>query len=181
MTSPRVVRRLAWGTALLSVALGGVLWVLPPSVHVAPAPPLVLAGMARQPAPAADPAIAEDIVLSNVFARSRSAPTSRFTPPELAGDSANGATGEVPMMPPEGSPVMAAAGEVPRLFGTVVGPAGTRALLQLDPSIPDPRLYDVGDGDGGYRVIAIAPRTVVLRGPGGRVTLRLDDEGRKEP
>ena len=38
------------------------------------------------------------------------------------------------------------------------------------------RLYAVGDRDGGYRVVSIAPRSVVLAGPRGRVTLRLDPQ-----
>ena len=58
----------------------------------------------------------------------------------------------------------------------MVGVRGTLALLQLDPFAGAPRLYAVGDRDGAYRVIAIAPRSVILAGPRGRVTLRLDQE-----
>ena len=68
---------------------------------------------------------------------------------------------------------------VPALFGTVVGENGVvMALLHLNPADPGPRLYAVGERDGGYRVVSIAPRVVILNGPQGRVSLRLPDEER---
>jgi hypothetical protein len=172
---PSRFRRACWTIALAAAAAGGVTWFLPVPADVAPAPPITFDTSGVVPSPGADPAIAEDIAMANVFAASRTPPPTRFVPPEFSGDSATGAIAE-PM------PEAAMAGEyepgdeVPRLYGTVVGPEGPKALLHLDPATTFPRLYTVGDADGGYRVVSIVPRAVVLRGPRGRVTLRLDPE-----
>jgi hypothetical protein len=110
--------------------------------------------------------LAEEIVLANIFSATRTPPPSRYTPPEVA-DSAAGMLSE-----PTEEPVAAEAGFTPVLFGTMVG-AEARALLQLDALATAPRLYATGERDGGYRVVSIAPREVVLAGPRGRVVLRL--------
>ena len=171
----RKIRRACWGIAATSVLAGGVLRVIPAGGEVAAAPAVPLEVPAPLPVPAANPLVAEDIVMANVFAASRTPPPARYTPPELAGDSAGGLVADAPT-----DPAMleeyATEGEVPRLFGTVVGPEGTRALLHLDAATSGPRLYAAGEADGGYRVLSITPRQVVLRGPRGRITLRLDPE-----
>lgn len=171
-----LLRRISWTVAGAAAVAGAALWVLPARVSVPPGAPLVHDGTTMPAPPVVDAAVAEEIALANVFAASRTPPASRYLPPEQAGDSAYGTMddpGTSTLMAPE------AAGEevdVPRLFGTVVGPEGTRALLTLDADASGPRLYGPGDRDGGYQVVSIAPRAVVLRGPRGRVTLRLDPE-----
>ena len=62
---------------------------------------------------------------------------------------------------------------VPRLYGTMLGPTESTALLRLDGRIAAPRLYRVGDRAGGYRVAEISERSVALVGPSGRLVLRL--------
>jgi hypothetical protein len=159
--------------AALSAVLGGIFLLLPPALgdadpgdppgDVAAAPPALAPG---------DPALAEDVVLANVFSSRRSPPGSRWSPPEASMDSSAGMVADPDAaagMPPTPS------GE-PVLLGTVVGAQGTQALLQLDPLAGAPRLYAVGDRDGAYRIISIAPRSVVLAGPTGRMTLRLAPE-----
>jgi hypothetical protein len=66
---------------------------------------------------------------------------------------------------------------MPELIGTMVSekPVDTRALLRLLASDPTPRLYAVGDKAGGYSVVSIDARSVVLSGPRGRVVLRLPE------
>lgn len=118
-----------------------------------------------------DPALAEDVVLANVFSARRAPPTSRYSPPDAVMDTAGGMV-EMAVEPPGDE---APAG-TPLLLGTVVGAHGTQALLQLDPYAGQPRLYSVGDRDAGYRVVSIAPRSAVLVGPQGRVTVRLEPE-----
>lgn len=166
---PGPVRRAAWALAVVSGLAGAILWVVPPSATVAALAP-VPADTTSLPIAVTDPAIAEDIAVANVFARSRTAPSTRYTPGDVA-DEANGA------MLPEDASFDAADVEMggPRLLGTVVSPDGPRALLQLDPASAS-RLYAVGDVDAGYRIMSITPRVVVLRNAGGRVTLRLDPE-----
>jgi hypothetical protein len=66
-----------------------------------------------------------------------------------------------------------AGGDIPALFGTMISPDGAQALLHLDPTSAEPRLYRVGDRAGRYRVLRIDEREVTLNGPRGRVVLRL--------
>ena len=65
----------------------------------------------------------------------------------------------------------------PELIGTAVSskPGETKALLRLLASDPTPRLYAVGDRAGGYSVVSIDARAVVLSGARGRVVLRLPE------
>ena len=169
----RTMRTVLLATAAVSAALGVAFLLLPPAMGDVSTGSVPTDSVLALPAiAAADPALAEDIVLANAFSARRTPPTSRYTPQDAATDSSDGAVA--------GSMTMAGAGEAlagePRLLGTVVGARGAQALLQLDPYAGAPRLYAVGERDGGYRVISIAPRTVVLAGPRGRVTLRLDPE-----
>lgn len=169
---PRL-RLVLLGIAAACAALGALFLALPPALGRPAAAPLLTDAPAALPQLAAgDPALAEDVVLANVFSARRAPPTTRYAPPDAAMDSSGGtlvdpgAVPDVPEVEP-GAPV---------LLGTVVGSGGRQALLQLDPFAGAPRLYAVGDRDGAYRVIAIAPRSVILAGPRGRVTLRLDQE-----
>jgi hypothetical protein len=170
-----VIRQSLWGVAAVFAALGTVAWLWPAggvSASDAAAPAIVASSPVEMPAARED--AAEDIVLSNVFAANRRAPSSRYAPPELSGDSANGAMAEPMPLPMSPLDSLSMSGDVPRLYGTVIGGDGTRALLHL--SNRGLALYEVGARDGGYTVVSIAPREVVVRGPGGRVTLRLDPQ-----
>lgn len=115
-----------------------------------------------------------DVVMGNVFAASRTPPRRRFTPQD------SGSVDEsVPAMIDPAPNATTAGDGIPALLGTVVGENGVvMALLHLNAADPGPRLYAVGARDGGYRVVSIAPRTVILSGPQGRVSLRLPDEER---
>lgn len=108
--------------------------------------------------------LAEDIVLYNLFSPTRAAPDRRSA--GVTGPDESGLTGEN---------IDASTEFSPELIGTAVSdkPGETRALLRLLPSDPGPRLYAVGDRAGGYHVVSIDPRSVVLNGPRGRVVLRL--------
>jgi hypothetical protein len=114
--------------------------------------------------------LSEDIILHNLFSSSRTAPSGRYRGPGLATQDADaiGAGGEA----------MGATGFAPSLVGTAVSerPGATRALLVLDPADLTPRLYAVGEGAGGYRVVSIEARSVELAGPRGRVVLRLPQD-----
>jgi hypothetical protein len=167
------LRLFLWGVAATASVGGAVASFLPPSVSVSPVSPVVPI-LSEAGAMAATDNVAEEIVMANIFSPSRSAPSNRYTPPELSPETAPGT-----MMPPmdaRGIPDSAlASGDVPQIFGTLVGALGHQALLQLSLA-SGPRLYAVGDRDGGFTVLAIDPRAVVLRGPGGRRTLRLEPE-----
>ncbi|MEP7380763.1 MAG: hypothetical protein ABI910_03710 [Gemmatimonadota bacterium] len=163
-------------TAACSAAVGVVFLLLPPAVGSSAARPIGADSTFTPPMLApGDPELAEDVVLANVFSVRRAPPTSRYAPPDAAMDSSGGVVAE----PADASEVVSTPSGDPMLLGTVVGARGTQALLQLDPSGGSPRLYAVGDRDGGYRVIAIAPRSVILAGPRGRVTVRLESEEKR--
>jgi hypothetical protein len=116
--------------------------------------------------------LAEDIILYNLFSPSRSAPNRRASgsaAPDEAGMTSE--TGDV------------SSGFSPELIGTAVSdkPGETKALLRLLANDPAPRLYAVGDRAGGYSVVSIDPRSVVLNGPRGRVVLRLPQDEENHP
>jgi hypothetical protein len=165
---------------LLAAALtlvGAVLLLSPPASGVAPEPlSLVTSGdkSIRPPDARAD-SLTEEIVLANLFSPSRTAPLKRVIPPELAGDSANGVIPDTASVAVGDSPPSVDA-TVPALYGTIVGPGGPQALLQLDAALPSPRLYGVGDKAGGYTIVAIAPREVTLAGRKGRLVLRMKQQ-----
>jgi hypothetical protein len=118
--------------------------------------------------------LAVEIVMENVFSSTRSAPLRRYMPPELAGDTSAGMLPD----PSVNDSAALSAGFMPQLFGTIVGDQGSgasRALLQLDALDPVPRLYKEGERAGGYRVVSIGHREVVLTGPAGRTVLRLPE------
>jgi len=157
-----------WGAAGVAALIGALLWVFPPPVRPPEQPPadIVL------PAPPADPsehAVAllayEEIARSNVFAADRSPPASRYTP---------GGPPAAPARPVSTAPAL-------RLYGLAVGPSGQVALIDADPTIPGAEIYRVGDQVGPYRLTAIADTFVVLAGPSGERTLRLQAPQRRSP
>ena len=160
-----IVRVIAVAAALLGLGF----LLAPTSVEVAPLPfPAHGADTMMSPARVGVDSIAEDIILYNIFSPSRTAPARRYTSQSVAGGSA----------PDDNSESMAPSGGFsPVLIGTAVSerPGETRALLQLLATDPTPRLYGVGDRAGGYSVVSIDARAVVLNGPRGRVVLRLPE------
>lgn len=169
----RPLQRLFWYAAAAALLVAAAVWLLPARSSTRDLASFISAQDSTVPLPAPDVSSAEEIAVANIFSATRTPPRVRYVPPELGGDSANGTTQDSTAALPMLVPGMDVG---PKLFGTVVRPDGAapQALLQLDPAFPQPRFYSVGDKDGGYRVISIRPRTVVLRGPRGRLTLRLD-------
>lgn len=158
--------------AALSALAGLAAWWLPPAMGGVPATPIPSDGKPVMPRLATgDAALAEELVLANAFSPRRSPPTTRYTPPEASLDSSGGMLADTLA----GDPVPPS-DALPLLLGTVVGAQGRLALLQLDPFAGAPRLYAEGERDGGYRIVSVAPRAVVLSGPRGRLTLRLDPQ-----
>lgn len=150
-------------------AIAAVLLVTGVVLRAMPAPAATLApggsGLTQSPpgAPAAPdepPGLTQAVVTGNVFSPSRTAPKVRYTPPDLA---------------PPPAPVARRSAPAPqlRLFGTVVGPGGTAALIDADPAVRGAEIYRVGDDVGGRRIVAVSESTVVLQGTAGRTVLRL--------
>jgi hypothetical protein len=154
------------------VAAGALLWR--PAVPNDEIPPEGIGTHSMKHAPAAplDVTANQVIVEGNIFSAARKAPAVRYNPFEPDwGSVGTGVTEPVAEAPaadanPEGA-------GVPKLFGTMVGPHGAAALLRLDASLPEAQIYREGDRAGGYRVEKINEQSVVLRGPAGRVELRL--------
>jgi hypothetical protein len=174
MTNLRRTELTLHALTVVFVAVGGVALLRPP---VVPAGETLPEGLDTQvPAGSqpdltlADPGALERVVTSNIFSSSRRAPRDRYDPFAPPPD---------PFAPPASDAEMPAAPEpvdpdaVPRLYGTVTGPAGPAALLRLDPSRPEAQLYREGERGGAYRVEKIDGPSVVLVGPSGRIVLRL--------
>jgi hypothetical protein len=181
MSMRRLVLGLNGATVLL-VLLGLVLLVVPfpaPAGHVTES--LAFAGApgdtVRQ-ALAGDLGAAERVVRTDIFASRRGPPSRRYA----FGETGQPADESVPEMtsaaasagePVDSTTASTANDAVPHLYGTMMGPTESTALLRLDASISEPRLYRVGDRAGGYRVAEISDRAVALIGRSGRVVLRL--------
>lgn len=158
--------------------LVGVAFLFGPSdTDVAPLALPDLASVATAPTDARAHAdsLSEDIILHNLFSPSRSAPSGRYRGPGMTGTQDMDGSG---MYATAGGEAMARPSFTPTLVGTAVSerPGATRAFLVLDPADLTPRMYAVGEGAGGYRVISIEARSVELAGPRGRVVLRLPQD-----
>ena len=177
----RVVLGLNAATVLL--VIGGILLLLFPSkvpagrVTAMVASTGTLPDTVRQVA-APDLAAADRVVRTDIFSSRRAAPPRRYTFGEATADADVATPTEQPVSAPLAGEAMDSASAstandaVPHLYGTMIGPEST-ALLRLEPAVPEPRIYRVGDRAGGYRVTEIADRSVTLAGPNGRVVLRL--------
>jgi hypothetical protein len=168
MTTHRIEMTLRVLTVVFAVT-GAAFWILPPSV-----PDVLLTAKSqtaslainRAVAQSSDSASASAIVASNIFSPSRAAPGKRYTPPGTGGEGeeTNAHVSDVPVMPP--SPP-------PRVFGTMMGPGGATALMQTDSAGASGRLYREGERVGGYRILKISSSSVIVRGPEGRIELKI--------
>jgi hypothetical protein len=170
MTSTRLEPVLRALTALFVViALGALLWPSSaPRAEIAPAG-LDAAPTKRSASVAAADQSTRAIIAGNIFSASRTAPRARYNPFEPDPVAVEPAFGngviDSPAIPDEDA--------VPRLFGIVVGPAGTTALMRLDPQQSEAQLYREGDRGGVYRVVKVTQQSVTLSGPRGQTVLQL--------
>jgi len=118
-----------------------------------------------------DPAVAATIIDASIFSDTRTPPATRYDPFEPA------VTYDIPI--PENTVAVETDEEaaVPRLFGTVLGPDGPRALMQLDENEPGAQMYSEGDRVGPYLVVRITEQSVILDTSEGRIVLRLFGSG----
>jgi hypothetical protein len=163
--------RALWALTAIWLASAAAAWLWQPATTTEPRAPAASAPLPSKRSPLAtiDAAVAGAIIEGNIFSASRSAPRSRYQPFDPSAE----------VVPAPAPPVASDAASqadsngVPRLFGTLVGPQGASALMRLDPAIPDALLYRKGDRAGVYSVEEIHEQSVVLRGPRGRIVLRL--------
>lgn len=143
-----------------------------PSLHAVAVPPERLDAVAGPDAPFAgiDPAVTQAVIDANVFSPTRTAPEMRYSPFEP--DPATVAAPMTDSVPSDSTMVSEDEG-VPKLYGTIIGPGGAAALMRLDPAAPNAVLYREGQRGGAYRVIKVDEQSVVLRGPEGRIVLKL--------
>jgi hypothetical protein len=155
-------------TIAIALALVGLaLRLVPSPVSGSSAPPVALVDLAPGTTtgePSADPTEFQAIVTSNIFSQNRQPPAERYIPPEMQEQVA-------PLVQPT-------TGFRMRLFGVVVGPAGTVALIDADPRIPGAEVYRPGDAVGDSRLISVSDSAVVLEGPTGRRVLSLPSSNR---
>ena len=177
------MRRLVLGlnaATILLVVAGILLLVIPSGIPAGRTTAMVastgvLPDSVRQ-ASAPDLGAADRVVKTDIFSPRRAAPARRYMFGETGQES--DVTPTEPSPPLAGEPMDSTSAStaddaVPHLYGTMVGPAEPTALLRLEASVAEPRLFRVGDRAGGYRVAEIGDRSVVLVGSSGRVVLRL--------
>lgn len=160
-------RWLEW-FAILLMAAGVVLLLLPASVEVPPRPAMSSgeapvasnAGIPRQGLPD----VRDVLVRTNLFSATRRAPTQRFAVPgqELA----------TPALVPEAAAPSSASYSV-QLFGVMDVDGSRRALLQAGSTDSVPRVVQAGDRIGGYRVRRILADRVELSSASGTRIVRL--------
>lgn len=179
------MRRLVLGlnAATVLLVLAGILLLVVPSPVPAGRPQgSLLASTGALPdsvrqAPAPDLAAADRVVRTDIFSPRRSAPAHRSMFGEVGAEPEPAPSDSLAAAPAGGETAESSASTgndaVPHLYGTMLGPTTATALLRLDASAPEPRLYRVGDRAGGYRVVEIGDRTVTLVGTSGRIVLRL--------
>ena len=160
--------RLLYAIAIALALVGLVLRLVPSPVSGGSAKPIAVGDLtpgADIAEPGPDPTAFQAIVTANIFSQDRQPPAERYVPPEL----------QEQAPPPPAQPTT---GFRMRLFGVVVGPAGTVALIDADPRIPGAEVYQVGDAVGDSRLISVSDSAVVLEGPAGRRVLSLPSSSR---
>lgn len=161
-------RWLEWFAVLL-MAAGVVLLVLPASVDVPPRPAM---SSSEAPVPSGNagvpkqelPDVRDALVRTNLFSATRRAPTQRFVVPgqELA----------TPAIVPEAAAPSSESYGV-QLFGVLEVVGSRRALLQAGSADSVPRVVQTGDRIGGYRVRRILADRVELSSASGTRIVRL--------
>ena len=176
MTVGVVKARVALDVATaVMLALGIYFWFREPVVQGVTLPGVSAAAVAGG-RPAVNVGVTPDagpIATSNMFSASRAAPASRYTPPGAGGASAD-ASG-APMQEPAAVPV-----SPPTVYGTMTGPNGASALIQSDSAGASSRLYREGDRVGPFRIEKILASSVVVRGPTGRLELKVEQREKPE-
>lgn len=172
-----------WATTALLVAVATVAALWTPPVRVDPARTAEL----ELPPPAPTTAgagsggrLADSVVATNLFAPSRTPPADRFTLFAAGGDAvpadpyAGDPAPDYGYDPAQEAPAPAPDRDrVPRLYGTVVRPGNSTALMRLDAYSPGARTYREGETGGRFRVLQINARSVLLEGPDGTVEIEL--------
>ena len=167
----------------IAILVAVILYVLPVRVSVPAASPMPKANT-RPTAPSVvvNDNEAATVVASNILSSSRHAPAVRYISPELlpAVDYtmppafATGMNSESPKAAPDDPDA------VPSLYGIVNADGTWRALLRLVESDVSPVLLREGDRRGAYVVVSIRPNAVVVAGPSGQRTLRLNRASRSD-
>src|SRR5215218_65881 len=125
------------------------------------------------PTSIADVGAAERVVKTDIFSSRRGPPARRYAFGETSEPADASLSDMTPAPALAGEPLdsvtaSTASDAVPHLYGTMMGPNEATALLRLDASLSEPRLYRVGDRAAGYRVADISDRSVTLVGRAGR-------------
>ncbi|MEO7366927.1 MAG: hypothetical protein ABIZ36_03160 [Gemmatimonadaceae bacterium] len=159
---------------IVLVTIAILFWVKEPSVPEVTIPPAAAvhapAGRGGSPSVSSESGV---LVSSNMFSATRAAPSVRYTPPGAGGMSA-----DVSSVPDE---VVVLPAPPPRVFGTMIGSNGTTALIQPDSAGSSSRLYHEGERVGAFRIEKILTNSVIVRGPSGRIELKVEQgEDRKE-
>ncbi len=180
--SPRAIRPLDMLSAVaLLISLGLYLWPVNVAVQGA------LASNEYKFVAIAASSIANDndaglVVSSNILSSGRHAPSVRYTSPDLlpAPDFSLPAAFTVGTAADSSKAATDAPDAVPSLYGIVNSDGAWRALIRLAESDASPVLLREGERRGSYVVVSIRPNAVVVSGPSGQRTLRLNRASRND-
>lgn len=173
MKSSVALRNLLNALTISLVAVGVFFFLKEPSVPNVVIPAAAgghgPAGQISSPPKSAD---AGAVVSSNMFSATRAAPSVRYTPlvPGAMSADVSSTQGEI-----------VALAAPPRVFGTMTSPNGATALIQPDSAGSSSRLYREGERVGAFRIEKILTGSVIVRGPSGRMELKVEQgEDRRE-
>lgn len=171
------MRRLVPVTYILSalfVIAGLLFWVLPVGGTAASDGVAGSTGLspdsslsALKPAMSVPVDSASAVVSRNIFSPERVPPRVRFVPPSSE-----------PVEPIVAVPVAPSAPPLPRVFGITLRASDSTALIDADPRVPGAEIYRVGDEIGDAIIVEISDSVVVIDGPRGRRSLRLETRQR---
>lgn len=162
-----MIRKILFGLGAAAILAGAGFWLWNPE------PSAEYHDSAIQIAGGALPAVASAVDLSsvtgaNIFSATRTSPARRYNPADY--ESVDGSAPASMETTTQTEPAI----ELPQVFGTVLGPGGSMALMQGDSADGPGRLFREGDRVGRFRVIKVKANSVIVSGPTGRVEIKVE-------
>jgi hypothetical protein len=117
-----------------------------------------------------DSASGGQIIATNIFSRTRVAPTPAIR---------KSATDAAPKN--RGAAAQPAGGATFKLYGTTIGPRGAIALIDAGTAARGAQVHRMGDTIAGARLVDITDSTVTLARQSGQIVLHVQSTGRQSP
>lgn len=159
--------KMLYGLGVAAILAGGGFWLWNPE------PSAEYHDSAIRAADGAPPSMASAVDLTsvtgaNIFSSTRTSPARRYNPADY--ESVDGSAPASMETTIQTEPAL----DLPQVFGTVLGPGGSMALMQGDSADGPGRLFREGDRVGRFRVIKVKANSVIVSGPTGRVEIKVE-------